>query len=136
MNKKNITEVLIVSSAIIVTIILCWCIWYFSPASEHNQIVDVYYENSFYGSFTESEYEKLQSDTYQKYLEIGEQTNSEVFYDDFMPTISIYYNCTYEQWSYWTINNSQLSFDNLKHSFDGGCIINIYFIVENPEVIV
>ena len=93
-----------------------------------NEVVEIYNDDIFYGRFTKSEYEKLQQDTYQKYLGFGEYTNSEIIYDDFMPTISVYYNCTMEQWSYWAVNNSQLAFDNFHHRWEGGCFIHIYLI--------
>ena len=133
MKKETIVGLLIILSTLVSAISLGW---YFSPASEHNQITDVYYEGMFYGSFTNSEYEKLQQDTYQKYLELGKQTNSEIIYKDIMPTIEMYFDCTQEQWNHWFVNNSDLAFSNIRHYFDGGCIINIYFIIKNPGVIV
>lgn len=132
MKKETIVGILIILSILVSAIFIGW---YYSPISEHNQMIDVHYEGMFYGRFTEPEYEKLQHDTYQKYLELGEQTNSEVFYDDFMPTITIYYNCTEEQWSHWYFNNSDLAFSNIHHYFDGGCFVMIYSIIKSPDVI-
>ena len=112
---------------IVIAIILGW---YSIPMLEREQITDHYYEGVYFGSYTDSEYEKLQQDTYRKYLEYGEQTNSEVLFYDVMPTIYLYYNCTQEQWYNWHMTSSVSMLDYLDNGFDGGCFISIYYIID------